>query len=329
MMRVLRLALVPAAPALLAAACARPDPRPGEVLTLYVESGFHERCGEAYRWLSSADQALRTQDAYCGLYREQMKRSYFPPDRFAFKIRSTAVHKDSATVTAELTSPVIDPALVVAEYRKAQAAGRAGDTAELLKAAARATEEKYGSRLPSTTTVESFILVREKGDWRVFLDFALADRIDPLLDRAEELFKAGKSAEARRAYEDVLALAPDSAFARMRLRRLDAMDYRSRVTLEGVSTKRVSFTDSPLLAAEISGQVRNGGNRPLAQVGVRVQFADKSGRTLGDRMEAVLEISSGAPLPPGASRAFKFSLDDVPPDWAEASASIGAVRLGD
>ncbi len=74
---------------------------------------------------------------------------------------------------------------------------------------------------------------------------------------------------------------------------------------------------------EISGIIRNLGNRTLNKVEMIIYFLDKDGMPIFEETYSpvwVSEYSTGVsnkPLKPNYSRRFGYSIEDVPPDWAK------------
>jgi hypothetical protein len=74
---------------------------------------------------------------------------------------------------------------------------------------------------------------------------------------------------------------------------------------------------------EISGIIRNLGNRTLNKVDIIIYFLDKDGMPIFEETYSPVWVSeysfgvSNKPLKPNYSRRFGYSIEDVPPDWAK------------
>jgi len=85
---------------------------------------------------------------------------------------------------------------------------------------------------------------------------------------------------------------------------------------------------------EVSGIIRNLGNRTLNKVEMIIYFLDKDGMPIFEETYSpvwVSEYSTGVsnkPLKPNYSRRFGYSIEDVPPDWAKkVKAEITEIRF--
>jgi len=74
---------------------------------------------------------------------------------------------------------------------------------------------------------------------------------------------------------------------------------------------------------EISGIIRNLGNRTLNKVEIIIYFLDKDGMPIFEETYSPVWVSeysfgtSNKPLKPNYSRRFGYRIDDVPSDWAK------------
>ena len=85
---------------------------------------------------------------------------------------------------------------------------------------------------------------------------------------------------------------------------------------------------------ELSGIIRNLGNRTLNKVEIIIYFLDKDGMPIFEETYSPVWVSeysfgtSNKPLKPNYSRRFGYSIDDVPPDWAKkVKAEITDIRF--
>lgn len=85
---------------------------------------------------------------------------------------------------------------------------------------------------------------------------------------------------------------------------------------------------------EVSGIIRNLGNRTLNKVEITIYFLDKDGWPIFEETYSPVWVSeysfgtSNKPLKPDYSRRFGYSIDDVPSDWAKkVKAKITDIRF--
>ncbi len=85
---------------------------------------------------------------------------------------------------------------------------------------------------------------------------------------------------------------------------------------------------------EVSGIIRNLGNRTLNKVEITIFFLDKDGMPIFEETYSPVWVSeysfgtSNKPLKPNYSRGFGYSIDDVPSDWAKkVKAKITDIRF--
>jgi hypothetical protein len=85
---------------------------------------------------------------------------------------------------------------------------------------------------------------------------------------------------------------------------------------------------------EVSGIIRNLGNRTLNKVEIIIYFLDKDGMPIFEETYSPVWVSeysfgtSNKPLKPNYSRRFGYSIDDVPSDWAKKiKAEITDIRF--
>ena len=85
---------------------------------------------------------------------------------------------------------------------------------------------------------------------------------------------------------------------------------------------------------EVSGIIRNLGNRTLNKVDIIIYFLDKDGMPIFEETYSPVWVSeysfgtSNKPLKPNYSRRFGYRIDDVPSDWAKKiKAEITDIRF--
>lgn len=159
---------------LLLAACAKGgvDSRPEEALSQYVSACLEGRYEEAWQFLSSEDRAAKSLEAWV----EERKDSGTFLARnlhrlISYDIRDVVqADENSARATVEVRIP--DFRVIVGEVSGAMEAADwpagALDNATFVRRNVGAFEQKYQTQgIPKKTIRETFLLVRENGQWKV------------------------------------------------------------------------------------------------------------------------------------------------------------------
>ena len=159
---------------LLLAACATGsgDSRPEEVLAQYVSAYLEGRYEEAWQFLSAEDRAAKSLEAWV----EERKDSGTFLARNLHRLVShdirdvVLVDENSARATVEVRIP--DFRVIVGEVSAAMEAATwpagALDNASFVRRNVGAFEQKYQTGgIPKSTIRETFLLVRENGQWKV------------------------------------------------------------------------------------------------------------------------------------------------------------------
>ncbi len=159
---------------LVLAACAKSggDSRPEEALAQYVSACLEGRYEEAWQCLSSEDRAAKSLEAFV----EERKDSGTFLARnlhrlIGYDIRDVVqADENSARATVEVRIP--DVRVIVGEVSAAMEAADwpagALDYASFVRRNVGAFEQKYQTQgIPKKTIRETFLLIRENGQWKV------------------------------------------------------------------------------------------------------------------------------------------------------------------
>lgn len=165
-------------------------------------------------------------------------------------------------------------------------------------------------------------LVRDDGDWRIFLGLETERRRARLRERARRAAEAGEIAIARTIYDSLLRISPaDSAAVADHVQALALVDAEEAAIEPGYASSilfdevRASSSGRGVL---VSARMRNAGDRPVAKVELEAVFADAGRRPLAVKL---FEVSgeptapAGLPLTPGRSWLVRRELRDVPAGW--------------
>jgi hypothetical protein len=144
-------------------------PPPEKVLGEYLEASTHQEYAKAYGFLSKADTDAVPLATYEKLFHPAPNAAiaHAIANRMMFRVISTEIKGANATVTMSMGSP--EPATTMAALGTAATIVLTGTADEL------ALERDLTSRLtkvPMISHEQSYHLVVEDGQWKVFLDLA-------------------------------------------------------------------------------------------------------------------------------------------------------------
>lgn len=97
----------------------------------------------------------------------------------------------------------------------------------------------------------------------------------------------------------------------------EAKSYVRNLGLEGVDMKATENYMGAMLI-EITGRIRNDGNRPLRLVELNCVFYDVSQNVIHRERVPIVKRSALGSLKPGESRAFRMPFDAIPDGWNQA-----------
>jgi hypothetical protein len=168
------------------AACApgSVDSRPEDALSLYVTAYLEGRYEEAWQLLSSEDRGAKSLETWIA---ERKDPGTFLARNLhrliGYDIRDVArVDENTARATVEIRIP--DLRVIVGEVSGAMEAADwpagALETVSFVRRNVGSFEEKYGTRgIPRRTLQETFVLVREDGQWKVQAGWGLRRSCKP------------------------------------------------------------------------------------------------------------------------------------------------------
>ncbi len=148
------------------------ESKPDDTLALYVSAYMNGNYEEAWQYLSSEDRAAKSLEAYVA---ERKDSGTFLARNLhrliSHDIREvTRVDENTARATVEVRIP--DVRVIVGEVSAAMEAASwpagALDNVSFVRRNVGAFEQKYQTEgIPKRTIQETFVLVRENGQWRV------------------------------------------------------------------------------------------------------------------------------------------------------------------
>ena len=319
--------------------CEGGGPGPKAVATDYLRADYSGKRGEAYRYLSTEDQGLKTLKDYAGDQELDPAFSGVFASQVSVRVDTVIVRGDSATATASVTHPNV-MAIMGDVLGTAFVSALAGDTAKMRQELAEALRKKYaGKPLPSMTTVDTLDLVREAVGWRVVRHW----RAEALRVKGDSLRTRGLLREALAFYDSAMALAPrlaevrarrDTLLAAIAIKEAKQQYIRDHLMLEHfrVGTgSRLGFGEPE---PAVFGTIRNHGDSTLTRVEITVYFLGADGKPIGEKqfspvLVTQFSFSDKGPLKPGYVRDFGYVVrDDAPSGWGrKARAEITSIQF--
>jgi hypothetical protein len=229
---------------------------------------------------------------------------------------------DKAIVSVKVTAP--DLALW---ERTIDAQGTTGQSTDA--AAQKSLEE--GS-YPKISYDDSIVMLKEGGDWRVFVDYAARDRIKKAHKDAVELYHKHDYDKASAAYQDLLAaLDKDEATGNQGLKFLYQQELKQVQTAKAqipdgqayIPKLVLSDVDMKMAASRVPGifgKITNSGDKAIDEVQMTVTYYEGKGKKkkavytedhapIATALEFTNFTRPVLPLVPGETRDFGFRLN--------------------
>jgi hypothetical protein len=306
---------------------------PEEAVLGFLEAGRDERYEDAYALVSSRDQEVRSFQEFSGDAQESGPARAVA-QRASYRLDTVRVSGDTAEVVVEVTIPDLSGmvmGLLGAAFMEDTAGMRRATEAQL----------EGADTLPTITQRVDFTAVRERGEWRVYLNW----RGEELEAAAEEALERGDLNAAADAYRAALDLDPDSEELQDALSDVEKgieleeaiAEYRgTSLRLENVGVIRRSRYGFGDPEPAIRGRVVNAGDSTLSKVQVVAYFLNSEGRVIGEmdfHPILITEFSFGddTPLRPGYEEDFGFWVSDqAPANWAgEVRLELGEIEFAE
>lgn len=310
-------------------------------LTVYLDGILKNKPINAYAVVSSIDRSAKTEDEYL-MESEDTTFDGLLADRASYTIDSIAVADAEATAYVSITSPDLEE--IVARFMpEALAAAFSEDEDEIEEVQKKVNALTESDEVPTITEKETFHLVLEDTEWRMFMDWEKQAReeaqrleIQRLLADAKSLKEDGDPQKAIEAYSRILDLDSTISAAQSGIqeatREIAALrekeEYFRDVELYDFEAKYYEA----ILDGETPGvsfKLRNNGNRTLSQVKVTVFFRDRNNRVIFEDNYYPVSPSSWSsdskkPLKPNyiwqMERGKFYTAKSVPDEWQEGNA---------
>lgn len=328
-------------------------PSPKEVLRNYLNSSLKGEYVEAYRHISSEDQAVKSLTDY--ILEESETDSPLGKaftSKISFKILNVTKTGGNASAETEITLPDMSVMLMDLMGATFKSALENKNQEEVEQSLAK----KYESgEVPLETQKTTFQLIKEKDSWKVFLDWKTEKikkekqaKIQGLMNEADELKNEKRLHGALGKYEQVLALDSLMVEAKEGIEKTnneirmfeEKQAYIGNVELYDLKAKYyTTFLEDRVPGVEF--KLKNLGDRTLKKVEVTVYFMDETGAIIFEEdyhPVLVTKYSFGdnnKPLKPNYiwqhEQGKFYKADSVPNEWKEGSVSakITDIELGD
>ena len=324
-------------------------PGPKEVLSKYLDASLKGRYEEAYGYVSSADKSIKTLDEYI----RENKKNDGPlakalSSTISFKVLNVTETGEKAEANVEITLP--DFGVIFTDLMGAAFSSAFGNKDE--KQIEQALAKKYESgNVPTTTQKQTFQLVKEQGEWKVFLDWKTEKikkekqaKIQKLLDEAEQLKKEKKLYGALDKYQQVLKLDSEMVEAQKGIEETkkeiesfkEKQEYIKNLVLYDLKAKYYTTIFDERVPG-VGFKIKNKGNRTLKEVEVTVYFKDAQGNIIAEETYHPVFVSkysfgrNNKPLKPNyiwqLERGKFYKADSVPDEWKEGAVSAKITNI--
>ena len=301
-------------------ACAAPPP--DDVARDYVVACEHGHPRAAYALVSLLDRDVR---AFRDFQRSEVRNVDDRADRILArrtKVKVRTVEADSRQARVYVETKRVD----VSEGSHRLLAAELEDDGAVVASRLRRLD------LPIRTSTATLNLRREAGQWRVFLDLATRDErsrrdeVARLKQLGRRRLASGQFGWARETYESAQRLAPGDRAIEHALSVLSTLGdqqaqaerqsqlaraYRTKIVVDGVRVRN----------NRITGEVRNTGDQPLAEVELTITGLDGDGLPITEVTAYPVRVSAsrvGKPLLAGHARRFESMFESPPRAWKGA-----------
>lgn len=316
---------------------------PKDVIIKYLYANKDGDITESYKYISNQDKSIKSLDQMIKNEKDQDDNPFSPLiiKDTKFKVLSIKEFEDNASVDLEITIPDIS---ILAKETMREALKNGLLNIDPKKSALIILEKYKNKKLPTITKFQTYQMVKEKNNWKVFLNLKAEQeelekttKIYILIDEADELKKLKKYQRAILKYKEVLTLDSESVEAKSSIEETKKevasikakQEYIKNVILYDFKAK---YYDS-YLNKNIPGinfKIKNEGNRTLKKVEVTVYFKNADGNTIAEENYHPVLVSSygfgdnNKPLKPNyiwqMERGKFYQAKSVPSEWKEGSA---------
>ncbi|MGV3526292.1 MAG: hypothetical protein ACO1RX_18885 [Candidatus Sericytochromatia bacterium] len=322
-------------PLLLLSAC---GPSAKGTLNQFLDATLKGQHAQVYALHASADQAVQSEQAFLaeksgmGAGLAQIVNS-----QTRYQILSLEETGEQAQAEVEMDLP---------DYSKVMGAMMGDIFKSAFSAAASATQNKEAAKpeqsqqeiatkmqahlknakdLPRITRRETYQLVKEDGQWRVFANWAQDQRIARLREEAKALQDKEDISGSKARYDEILSLRPSDADAQEQAKSLGAKlerqaAHRAYFAKLPLSKVKVEPYDGYFADHQLVGTLKNTGDRTLLRVTLAIYYLNAKGQPIFEESYAPITASDADDqdelLKPGYVKEFSHGISDVPSEWA-------------
>lgn len=314
-------------------------PSPKEVLSNYLDGTLHGKLEKAYECLSQQDMDIKNkEDFFLSNTIEGTPFLKSITSRIKYEITDITTDNNSAKAAVTISSPDLSSVFIELFGTALQKAFTDTENTKQEAEFEKLITEKFKEEnIPTTISQETFSLIKENGEWKVFLDLATKEKTKNLLAEAKELKENNKLHGALSKYEEVLKL--DSTMveaAKGKEETQKAIEvfeekqaYIQNVELYGLTSKyHTTYLDEKVPG--VNFKIKNNGDKTLNKIKVTVFFKDSSGNIIAEEDYTPVYVSSysfgdNKPLKPNyiwqIEQGKFYRAKSVPSEWAEGSVS--------
>ncbi len=317
--------------------CGQPGANPERVASVYLDAYYTGNYEEAYQYLSEKDKAVMSLRQYRSEQTEEMGLiPQLMSSRISYEIRNITVVDNKAEAEVRITLP--DFGTIVMDILGSAFMSAFRDEIDEDEIEKMLEEELEGEDIPMTTTSETLTLIKEDGEWKVFLNLEEQKMITELLIEAQQYEDEKKLYAAKSKYEAVLELDSDLVEASERISELEKeieifrekQEYIDKVELYNLTARYYqTFRDDRVPGVEF--KLRNNGDRTLKCVEVTVYFKDSEGKIITEEIYNPVLVSrysigrDNRPLRPNyiwqLERGKFYQAKSVPSEWQDGAVS--------
>jgi len=289
---------------------------PEDTLNRYFSAVVNGDCITAYRTVASADVAKRSLNEFCDEMAAQ--RSLLITE--SYEILSVSYPSENEAV-ASVSHTLVASAM----------------TNLWLELSGKAAQSNPARKL---AVVDDTRMIKENGEWFVFLDYqrdeelkARREKIEELMGEAREMRRDDRFAQAIELYSEVLAEDESNSEAITNLREAqeelaeheEKLAYSANVRIYDFEAKRIDrWADNAVPAVRFT--IKNEGNRTLERVEATVYFEDANGQTIFEKTYSPVLPGSDTLLKPNyivgvpADRDKHYFIEELGHEWKEGAA---------
>ncbi len=314
--------------------CGTAGSSPKDVLSKYLDDSLHGRMAEAYEYISQKDKDVITLQKY--IEKQAVDKNSFTESltgKISYEIDEITVKGNYADAKVNITMPDFGVMFSDIMGTAFLSAFSGADSEDMSKMMAKKYKDKD---IPTTTTSQSYELIKESDGWKVFLNLEKQEKVSKLLGEAKELRKEKKLKGALKKYGEVLELNSEEVTAKSGKAELttEIADFEKKQAYID-KVKLYDFTAkyfSSYLDGETPGvtfKIKNEGEKTLTKVEVTVYFKDSSNNVIAEEdyhpvLVSDYSFGDNKPLKPNyiwQMESGKFyKAKSVPSEWQEGNA---------